>query len=388
MQITKIEVFPLKIKKEHVYLGNTSSLETPYDYYLRPQYRCPYSKNMETLLVKITTDEGIFGWGEALAPVVPEVAGNIISNMFTPFLLGKDPTDIDVIWNLLYDTMRDRGYYTGFMVDAISAVDCALWDILGKYYKQPVYKLLGGSYRTEIAAYVSGLPVESLEEKMKLAESWKSKGFKAIKLHIGYGMKEDIRIMEALRNKLGDDFKLMIDAHWNYSVADAVKLGRAMEKLNVEFLECPLNPEDIEGYAELAATLDIPVALGEGERTHLQFKEHLLKKSCDILQPDVGRTGITELMRIAKLADAFNKPVAPHLSVGQGPCIAATLQCCASMYNFYGLQEFQPSILTVANEFLKDPIICENGFFKVPNSYGLGIDIDEEKVRQYSIKLD
>lgn len=387
MKIVKIEAFPLKIKKQHVYLGDTSSLSTPYDYYLRPKYRCPYSKNMETLLVKITTESGICGWGEALAPVIPEAAGTIVEKLFAPFLIGREATDIDVIWNMLYDTMRDRGYFTGFMVDAISAVDVALWDALGKYYHKPIYKLLGGAYRRKIPAYISGLPVGTTKEKVELALDWKEKGFKAVKLHIGFGMKEDIEIMSALRNAAGEDFGLMIDAHWNYTVADATKLGRAMEELNVDFLECPLNPEDLDGHAYLARTLDIPVALGESDRTHHQYKEHLIRQTCDILQPDVGRTGITELMRIAKLADTFNKPVAPHLSVGQGPCIAATLHCCAAMYNFYGMQEFQPTILPVANEFLEEPIVCENGQFCVPSGDGLGIKINEDKVREYSVNL-
>ena len=188
MQIEKIEVFPIKIKKDHVYLGSSSGLDTDYDYYLRPEYRCPYSKNMETLLVKVTCSGGISGWGEALAPVLPDVAGRIISELFTPVLLGRDPLDRGVIWNMLYGLMRDRGYYSGFMVDAISAVDCALWDIAGKHFGVPVYKLLGGAYRTEIPAYISGLPVAGLDEKVALALSWKENCFQSIKLHIGYGM--------------------------------------------------------------------------------------------------------------------------------------------------------------------------------------------------------
>ena len=124
MLIEKIEIFPVRIKKEHVYLGNSSGLSSKYDYYLRPEYRCPYSKNMETLYVKITTDSGIVGWGEALAPVLPDVGGKIIQELFAPVLLGRNPLDIKVIWNQLYDLMRDRGYYSGFMVDAITAVDC------------------------------------------------------------------------------------------------------------------------------------------------------------------------------------------------------------------------------------------------------------------------
>jgi len=384
MQIEKIEVFPIRIKKDHVYLGATSALSSQYDYYLRPEYRCPYSKNMETLLVKLTTKSGLTGWGEALAPVLPDVAGRIISELFAPVLIGKSALDRGIIWNTLYSLMRDRGYYAGFMVDAVSAVDCALWDLIGKAMNQPVFQLLGGAYRKEIPAYVSGLPVPTLEEKVELALEWKEKGFSAIKLQIGYGMEEDIRIMSALRKALGDSFKLMIDAHWNYTVAQAVKLARRLEEMDVEFLECPLNPEDLNGYAELAATVDIPVALGEADRTHWQYKEILDKGSCDILQPDVGRCGITELMRIAELSELYGRPVAPHLSVGQGACIAATLHCDAALYNFYGMQEYQPSILPVANEFLVEPIVCEEGKLIVPEKSGLGIEFDEEKVRFYS----
>jgi L-alanine-DL-glutamate epimerase-like enolase superfamily enzyme len=198
-------------------------------------------------------------------------------------------------------------------------------------------------------------------------------------------MNEDIKIMTALRKALGDDFKLMIDAHWNYSVAQTVKMARQLERLDVEFFECPLNPEDLNGYAELSKTVDIPIALGEADRTHWRYKDILDKNSCDILQPDVGRCGISELMRISNLAELYGKPVAPHLSVGQGGCIAATLQCDAAIYNFFGMQEYQPSILPVANEFLVDPIVCEQGFFKISDKPGLGIEFDEDKVKTYSI---
>ncbi len=384
MQIKKIEIFPLKIRKDHVYLGDSAGLNSRYDYYLRPEYRCPYSKNMETFFLRLTADTGLEGWGEALAPVLPGVAGKIVGELFAPVLLGADPLDIRVIWNKLYGLMRDRGYYSGFMVDAISAVDCALWDLSGKAAGTQVYRLLGGAYRTRVPAYISGLPAQGLEEKVRLALEWKEQGFKAIKLHIGYGMEEDLRIMAALRRALGSDFRLMMDAHWNYTTAQAVKLARELEALGVEFLECPLDPENLEGHARLAEAVDIPIALGEADRTHWQFKEILDRGSCDIVQPDVGRCGITELMRIAELAELYGRPTAPHLSVGQAGCIAATLHCDAAMYNFYGMQEYQPSIAPVANEFLVRPILCENGELVVPEGPGLGLEFDVDKIKYYT----
>lgn len=383
MVIEKIEVFPVKVRKDYVYLGETSGTQSRYDYFLRPEYRCPYSKNMETLLVKLTDADGVAGWGEALAPVLPEVAGLIISKLFAPVLLGREIGDIGSVWDLLYDLMRDRGYYAGFMVDAIAAVDCALWDLAGKQAGKPVYQLLGGS-RKNIPAYVSGLPVPTLEEKVQLALQWKEKGFRAIKLQIGYGVEEDLKIISALRNALGDATDLMVDAHWNYSVDEAITLARGLEELDAAFLECPLDPEDLEGYAQVTAAVNMPIALGEADRTRWQYDRILKMNSCDILQPDVGRCGISELMRISQMAKPYGKPVAPHLSVGQGGCIAATLHCDAALANFHGMQEFQPTILTVANQFLAQPIRCEDGQWQLPEGPGLGVTFDEEKVRYYA----
>jgi L-alanine-DL-glutamate epimerase-like enolase superfamily enzyme len=128
----------------------------------------------------------------------------------------------------------------------------------------------------------------------------------------------------------------------------------------------------------------MPIALGEADRTRWQYDRILKMNSCDILQPDVGRCGISELMRISKMAKPYGKPVAQHLSVGQGGCIAATLHCDAALGNFHGMQEFQPTILSVANQFLAKPICCENGLWQLPEGPGLGIEFDEDKVRYYA----
>ncbi|TLS48998.1 mandelate racemase/muconate lactonizing enzyme family protein [Paenibacillus antri] len=382
MNITAIEVFPLKIRNEPVYLGDSRGLDPARDYYIRPEYRSIYSRNLETLLVKIEADDGSHGWGEALAPVGPEVTGEIVERLLSPFLIGEDPRDIDVIWNKLYDSMRERGYFSGFMVDAITAVDIALWDLLGKSVGLPVYRLLGGAHRKRIPAYVSGIPRQTKEERVQLALEWKARGFEAIKLHLGYGVREDASIAAEMREALGDDFRLMIDAHWKYSVPDAIRLGRRLEALGVEFLEAPTLPEDIDGHVEICRALDMAVAIGEAKRTRYQFKERLVKRAADLLQPDVGRAGIGETRKIANMAEAFNIKVAPHLSVGLGVCTAATLHLSAAIPNFHIL-EYQPSVLPVANKLLKDPIACEGGFYELPEGPGLGVELDEEKLRSW-----
>ncbi|MET3505696.1 mandelate racemase/muconate lactonizing enzyme family protein [Halalkalibacter oceani] len=383
MEITNIEVFPLKIDKGVIYLGESTGLQTSEaDYYLRPEYRSFYSKKLETLLVKITTDQGIVGWGECLSPVVPEVSATIIEKLFASYLLGENPCKMDVIWNKLYNSMRERGYFSGFMVDAITAIDIALWDIAGKKYNQPIYNLLGGNHRTKIQAYVSGLPKKAIDKKKLLAREWQNKNFNYIKLHLGFSLEEDVHIIAELKREF-PDLNFMVDCHWNYSPKEALTLAKKLEAYEVQFIEAPVLPENIDGNCFVVSHSSIPIAIGEAKRTKYQFKERLVKRAGDILQPDIGRVGITEAKKIADMAEAFNIPIAPHLSVGLGVCIAATLHVSAAIHNFYML-EYQPTVFPLANELVSNDLVCESGFYELPSGAGLGITVDEEKVRYYS----
>ncbi|MFZ4451550.1 mandelate racemase/muconate lactonizing enzyme family protein [Salibacterium aidingense] len=384
MHITNIEVFPVKIDKGIIYLGESSGLKgADKDYYLRPEYRSFYSKKLESLLVKVSTSDGTYGWGECLAPVAPEVPAAIVQTLFSSFLIGKNPLQVEVIWNELYDSMRERGYFSGFMIDAITAVDIALWDIAGKTYGSPVYQLLGGNYRNRIPAYVSGLPEPKLEDKKVLAGKWQQQNFDKIKLHLGYGMREDVQIISHLKETF-PDMQFMVDAHWHYSPKEAIMLSKMLEPYDVLFLEAPVLPEDIEGNRLVVENSNIPIAIGEAIRTKYQFKERLVRRTADILQPDVGRAGITEAKKIAYMAEAFNVRIAPHLSVGLGICIAASLHVSSSINNFYML-EFQPTVFPVANDILSDTLHCESGFYELPSTPGLGVTVDEEKVRYYAV---
>jgi galactonate dehydratase len=380
MIITDIEAIPIRIKRAEAYLGALPPGANASTYFLRPPYRALYSSNFETAFVKVTTSDGVTGWGEALAPVAPEVVSTIINQLLTPVLIGRDPLAGDALWNVMYDLMRERGYYGGFMLDAISACDIALWDIRGQYLNQPVYTLLGGPHRTKIPCYVSGLPKPNDQERAKLAETWVERGFLKFKLAAGYGVKADTVSIATLRQSLGPDASLLLDAHWVYTLDEAITLGRQLETQGAALLEAPLNPEDIDGHIKLAEAVAIPVAIGETERTRYQFKPWLVHRGADVLQPDVGRTGITELMKIAHMAEAFNIPVAPHLSVGLGPCIAASIHAAAAIPNLW-LLEYQPPVFELANTLLMDPLVCEQGQYHLPSGPGLGIRIDEQKLR-------
>ena len=348
---------------------------------LRPPYRALYSRYLETAFVKISTDEGEFGWGEALAPVAPEVVCVIIEQLLAPALLQRDPLDGNVLWNIMYDLMRERGYYGGFMLDAISACDTALWDLRGKLLGQPVYKLLGGAFRERVPCYVSGLPRPTAEERVELALRYVDEGFNAFKLAAGHGVRADAASAKALRDALGDEAVLLLDAHWVYALDDAVQLGLALTDLGVGFFEAPINPEDVESHAQLAAAVAVPIAHGETERSRYQFRPWLVQDAAQILQPDVGRAGISEVIKIANMAEAFNTLVAPHLSVGLGICIAATIHAAAAIPNLY-LLEYQPPIFAAANLLLESPLSCATGFYELPTSPGLGVELDEQKLRE------
>ncbi|MCY4018635.1 MAG: mandelate racemase/muconate lactonizing enzyme family protein [Chloroflexi bacterium] len=381
MSISKVEVTPVRIKREEAYLGSLPASANPGAYFLRPPYRALYSAYFETAFVKLTTDDGLIGWGEALAPVAPETVGVIVEQLLAPALVGRDPLDGNVLWNVMYDLMRERGYYGGFMLDAISACDTALWDLRGKTLAQPVYKLLGGAYRESVPCYVSGLPKPSAEERVELALSFVDKGFEAFKLAAGHGVRSDTQSIKSLRDALGEEATLLLDAHWVYHLDDAIRLGRNLEELEVGFFEAPINPEDIESHAQLASAIAIPVAIGETERTRYQFRPWLMQKAADILQPDVGRAGISEVAKIASLAEAFNVRVAPHLSVGLGVCIAATLHVAAAIPNLY-LLEYQPPVFEVANMLLTEPLSCVEGYYELPRGAGLGVELDETRLRE------
>lgn len=380
MKISRIDCFPLKITTPQAYLGGEVKASDS-DYYYRPEYRCVYSRKMETCLVKITTDSGHVGWGEALAPVVPQVIAEIITQLFAPLLTSQSPFASQVLNARMYDAMRDRGHITGYHIDALAAVDIALWDLKGQILNQPVYQLLGGAFRDQIPCYVSGLPEPDLPARCALALRWQQKGFNAIKLALGYGVQQDIENVRAIRDALGPQASLFLDAHWNYSVAQAAELANALHPLGVGFLEAPLLPEDIAGHRELRAKSPLPIALGETERTCYQFRPFIEQRAMDIVQPDVGRTGITELMHIASLAQTWNLQVAPHLSVGLGPCIAASIHVAAALPNLFML-EYQPPVFELANQLLDTPLVCEAGHYTLPQGAGLGIAINEARVRE------
>ncbi|MCE2489727.1 MAG: mandelate racemase/muconate lactonizing enzyme family protein [Anaerolineae bacterium] len=380
MPIESIDAIPVRLRRDEAYLGALPPHTEVGNYFLRPPYRCLYSATYETVFVRLRSSEGLTAWGEALAPVAPEVVCAIIEQLLAPALIGRETLGAGRLWHLMYDLMRDRGYYGGHMLDAISAVDIALWDAAGKLLDQPVHALIGGAFREDVPCYVSGLPRPSDDGRVELALDWQAKGFHAFKLAAGYGVRNDETTTRRLREALDEGSTLLLDAHWTYTVEEALQLGRRLEGLEVGFLEAPINPEDIAGHRRLSNGLVIPVAVGETERTRYQFRPWLEQRAISVLQPDIGRAGISESMVIAQMAEAFNARMAPHLSVGLGPCIAASIQLAAALPNLY-LLEYQPPVVELANNLLQEPIVVEGGRFMIPEGPGLGVELDLAKLR-------
>ena len=378
-RITAVTAIPARFSRPQAYLGSHDIPEGSDAYFRRPHLRALYSKYFETTFVKIESDEGVTGWGECLAPVAPRVSAAIVEDLLTVELIGAGFEDIPALRSRLYGMMRDRGYFGGFYVDAISAVDIALWDLKGKKLGKPVTTLLGGNPDRPVAAYVSAIGGVEDEEKASLVTEWLEKGFSHFKHHGGRGIEPDARTMRAILDAATADSKVGFDGHWVYGLEEARRLGSELVEMGAALFEAPMDPEEVGRHAELAKGIDIPVAVGECLRTRYEFRPWLEQKAAGILQPDVGRAGISETVAIAAMAAKHGIAVAPHLSVGLGPMIAASIHVGASIPNLY-LLEFQPPTVALANDLLRVGIEANRGHYTIPDGPGLGVHISEERI--------
>ncbi|MGN9809311.1 mandelate racemase/muconate lactonizing enzyme family protein [Micromonospora sp. BQ11] len=374
MKIERVQTWVLKVRPPEAYLGQRPDPGGDDGYYLRPPWRSLYSDRFETMLVRITAGDGRYGWGEALAPVGPEIPRAVVDRLLAPVLIGTDPRRVRPQWSRLTGLMRERGHLVGHQADALAAVDTALWDLAGKAHGVPVHALLGGAFRERVPTYVSGLPRSTDADRAALAADWVGRGVRAVKLHLGRGVDADLATYDAVA-AVHPDLTVAVDAHWAYDLADALRLGRALDERRAWFLEAPLVPEDVEGHRELAAALTTPVAIGEALRNRYEFRTWLAARAVDLCQPDVARTGITEAMAIAELATAHHVPVAPHHSVGLGVAVAAGLHVAAAVEAMPAF-EYQPTTMAVADTILTAPLAGGPVSFALPDAPGLGVDVD------------
>jgi D-galactarolactone cycloisomerase len=361
------------------------------EYPPRWRMRAAYSPTINTVIVRLATDNGLMGYGEAKAPVAPEATREIVRDLLAPVVLGADPFDIDVLWERMYGTMRLRAHASGFLLEAISGVDLALWDLAGKALGVPACKLLGGVYRDSVKVYASGLPglkragdEAGRRQLQDDARGLVARGFRAIKLAIGFGGEADLETVRAVREAAGEDVQLFCDAAGNYDVVQAGGLGRQLERLGVGWLEAPIPPEHVEGHATLAHALNIPIAT-DLLSTRYQVRDFLMRGALDIVQPDVCRAGgLSECRRIAQLADVFGAGFAPHVSIGSAIQFAASAHLAAAVPNFV-IMEYWIGENPLGDVTLKTPLDLHDGMLRVPMGPGLGLEINEDALLRYAV---
>jgi D-galactarolactone cycloisomerase len=349
-------------------------------------------------LVEVLTDQGISGWGEAFAQGLepPEIAAAIIDKALRPLLVGADPLDSEVLWHRMYHMTRDYGR-KGSVIASISAVDIALWDIAGKVYDVPIYKLLGGAFRTRVEPYATGFyRIKGQGEATRLAEEairHFESGFKLMKVKLGYGVADDVVCMQKIAGAIqGKPITLMVDTNHAYGRAEAIQLGRALEQYNLRWYEEPVAPEDVRGYAEVRNKLSIPIAGGENEHTLYGFREFLGAGAVDIAQPDIGSCGgISAARHIMALAQSHGVQINPHVW-GSAIAQAASLQVIAAVpvahHSLFGQEpilEYDRSSHPFRQQLVRESIQQFEGWVDVPSKPGLGVEVDREILDQYRV---
>jgi D-galactarolactone cycloisomerase len=400
MKIERIETFAVQAPPSDArpYWGSRAwgstqaaaapELSTEYPTPIRRRYL--YSHTIDTVIVRLTTDSGLVGYGEAKAPVAPQATKAIIDLLLADTVRGADPREVTVLWERMYAGMRVRGHRAGFYLEAMSGIDIALWDLAAQAAGVSIASLLGGVFRNPIRVYASGLPAldrhagsEALEALVHEAVRLRAEGYTGLKMALGKGIEGDLRSVRAVRDRLGDDFLIYTDAAGVYDRAQALKLGRELEALQVAWLEMPIQPEDVEGYGQLAAALTLPIAL-DSLSSRYEVAEFIRRRGLDVVQPDVCRAGgITECRRIAELADAFGLAFAPHVSIGSAVHVAATLHLAAAMPNTM-TSEHWIGDNPIGNAWLKQPIQIVDGYAALPAGTGLGIALTPEALEPWA----
>ena len=366
-------------------------------------YSQQYYKHRTAHLVEIETDEGITGWGECFGPGNTALANKyIVEKVIQPLIIGEDPINKEYIWHKVYNLLRDSGQ-KGMPIQALSGIDIALWDILAKKAKLPLYQLLGGKTNNKIPVYGYGMMLQkkSVEELCELfkkeANQIKEKNFKAMKMKVGLGPKEDLKLVSAVREVIGNDFKLMVDANHAYNKNDALYVGKGLDEMEIYWFEEPVAPEDYDGYKELKDKLKTNIAGGEAEFTKYGWNE-LIKNNCiDIAQPEVcGLGGITEYLKVSALAQSNFIPIVNHVW-GSALSVAVNLHLLTSLPDMPGglfptksMLEFDTTeknifITDLAEEkfSILDQVKDKDGFASPLENIGIGINPKKEFIKEY-----
>ena len=345
------------------------------------------------LFIKIETDEGITGWGESFTLKNRErcIAQHI--SELSPYLIGRDPNQIKYFTHMIYDKFAERRGSVDLYC-AMSGIEQALWDILGKRLNSPVYNLLGGSCHEKIRIYANGWSrgAKSPQDFADRALEITQRGFTAIKFYPGSFStaindreweNSTVENMKAVRNAVGDNVDILIDAWRLPEPNQAIRMAKKLERFNLFWYEEPIPSENLKVLAEVRKSITIPIVTGECLYTKYEFSEALEKRTADILNPDVGCCGgMLALKEIAAMAEPYYVKVSPHNFNSTTIATAATIQVSATLPNFL-IAEYFVNFEEAGNMITKNPLKIENGFIILPTQPGIGLELDETELEKH-----
>ncbi len=372
-RVASVETFIVTVPRDTPYLGPLAPDEAVNSrgYVVRHGNGTIYPTVDRSIAVRITTEDGLVGWGETYGICAPKATCEIINDLLAPVLLGADPARAEQVWDELYNLMRVRGCTGGFHVDAITALDIGLWDLKGQIHGVPIRELIGPTVHDRIPGYLSGLPAATLEQRVALARRFAGEGHTAFKFAAVVSREGIVDEMAALREALGPAADIMVDLHWKFMPDEAMNLINALAPHRPLFVEAPVKPEDVAGLAQVARASAVPIAAGEEWYTAFEVRNRLAAGPIAFVQPEMGHTGITQFRRIAELAAKEGVQVAPHATIGTGLFLAASLHVSATLENLWK-HEWQHSVFERNCALLETDMGYADGAYHLPSGPGLG----------------
>lgn len=343
-------------------------------------------------LVKVQTDAGLIGWGEAsdcFGHSNPLVIRQVVEEELKRHLIGADPLDIEQHSRRLQQWVYRTMGLSGAVVQALSAVEIALWDIRGKAWGQPIHRLLG-SHRDRVAVYGAGTIAFDCPPAWHVAffEELLKRGCRTIKLRIGNSLKWDAALVAGVRQIVGDDIDIIVDGKFNYTLPSAIRLARQLEAQGVLYLEEPMPQYDLEAIAQLKASTSVPIAYGEHAYTIHEFRDLITRGAANVLQPDATLVGgLAEAHKVAVLAEAWGMTLSPHCGGLTAVGVAANVHFSAAAPTFSVLEYDATPNQPLRDSLLRDQPFAPNrvvdGCLAVPEAPGLGIEVDESVLERY-----
>jgi len=345
-----------------------------------------YARYIETPMVKVTLSDGTVGWGEANSGIGPEIVCMIINDLLAQMINGQEFESPAALWDFQYDTQRGRGYSSGYWLDALAAIDIAVWDAIGKREQSPVAALLAPNPRTRFDVYLSGIRRSTLQERSEHVNSWIDTGLRGAKIFLTGDVDKGTAELDGLMEGAPDLEQWMVDTLWMCS-PESAELGKSeYGRRNVRFFECPLQPEDLNGHQILVKKPGAPIALGEHFRSRYQMESWVQEpRALDVYQPDIGRTGFSDYMVQMKIASQYGIPTTPHMGSGVSVFQAATLQCAAVASEDY-LQEFQGGLSDRLDKASDTGWKYADGGFVLPDRPGIGVEINESLLEPFIVR--